>query len=275
MLIINAHNVITATPDAFDRAASPRLHVDAFRDVIDRLSQRFRWVTIGEVIEHDAPDFRAAALTFDDGHRGILTNALPILAERGIPAAVFIVTGAVTGRAPLHFDELEIAFRLAGAEPEALKRAKSALKVMPEASRRGEHERLLRRCGVTAADCRDAADEDERYATVDSDDLATLRAGGWTIGSHTRTHRAVSTLDDAELHGEIAGSRDDLRALGIDATAFAYPYGAAHHIGASAPKVVREAGYECALTMIAGGNTPKPDPFALRRVDVRDVIAYL
>lgn len=42
---------------------------------------------------------------------------------------------------------------------------------------------------------------------------AALAGQGHTVGSHTRTHRFLNLLDGAELHAELAGSREDLRAV--------------------------------------------------------------
>jgi peptidoglycan/xylan/chitin deacetylase (PgdA/CDA1 family) len=49
---------------------------------------------------------RHVCVTFDDGYRDNLTVAAPILRELGIPATVFVATGAVDGTAPFYwFDE--------------------------------------------------------------------------------------------------------------------------------------------------------------------------
>ena len=44
-----------------------------------------------------APDEAAVALTFDDGYRDILENALPVLRSHGFPSTVFVVPGAMEG----------------------------------------------------------------------------------------------------------------------------------------------------------------------------------
>lgn len=44
-----------------------------------------------------APGEAAVALTFDDGYRDVLQNALPVLREHGFPSTVFVVPGAITG----------------------------------------------------------------------------------------------------------------------------------------------------------------------------------
>ena len=44
-----------------------------------------------------APGEAAVALTFDDGYRDVLENALPVLREHGFASTVFVVPGAITG----------------------------------------------------------------------------------------------------------------------------------------------------------------------------------
>ena len=75
------------TPDAFRRqmealAASGQRVVDLYE--------------IGDLAL--APGEAAVALTFDDGYRDVLEDALPVLREHGFPATVFVVPGAIAGR---------------------------------------------------------------------------------------------------------------------------------------------------------------------------------
>jgi peptidoglycan/xylan/chitin deacetylase (PgdA/CDA1 family) len=85
---------------------------------------------------------------------------------------------------------------------------------------------------------------------------------GIEFGGHSRTHRNLTTLSDAEIHDEVHGSRRDLEdAAGRRVRAFAYPYGRSDErvIGA-----VREA-YDAAVTLEPGINNLRTDPFAMRR----------
>jgi peptidoglycan/xylan/chitin deacetylase (PgdA/CDA1 family) len=57
-------------------------------------------------------------------------------------------------------------------------------------------------------------------------ELKRLEEAGWEIGSHTRTHPHLTTLDDDALAEELRGSRAACeRALGHRVTSIAYPYG--------------------------------------------------
>jgi peptidoglycan/xylan/chitin deacetylase (PgdA/CDA1 family) len=61
------------------------------------------------------------------------------------------------------------------------------------------------------------------YMTAEQ--VKALAADGQEIGGHTRTHPHLATLTFEQQENEIAGSRQDLLALGIDPKSFAYPYG--------------------------------------------------
>lgn len=61
---------------------------------------------------------------------------------------------------------------------------------------------------------------------MDAATVEALHRQGIGFGGHARTHPDLTRLDDAALEEEVAGSRKDLAALGIEAPAFAPPYGA-------------------------------------------------
>jgi peptidoglycan/xylan/chitin deacetylase (PgdA/CDA1 family) len=62
---------------------------------------------------------------------------------------------------------------------------------------------------------------------MDWDEIRGLAERGWEIGSHSSTHRDLSTLDDAELDVELIRSRAEIEErLDRPCAAFAYPYSA-------------------------------------------------
>lgn len=85
-----------------------RLVVLGYHAVPDRLAGRFRRQV--EAIAQTstvlppgytgplAPGGRYAMITFDDGCRSVVRNALPALGARGLPCALFAVSGALGGR---------------------------------------------------------------------------------------------------------------------------------------------------------------------------------
>lgn len=89
---------------------------------------------------------------------------------------------------------------------------------------------------------------------------------GWEVGAHTLTHPDLTTVDDASLAREIAGSRALLRRrLGVPVTAFCYPAG---RNDARVRAAVKAAGFTTATTVEPGIARPGDDPFALPRIRV-------
>ena len=80
-------------------AATPR----RFREQMEFLaSEGYRVVGVSEAVDlavSGDPSERTLGLTFDDGYRDIAENALPVLAEHGFRATVFLATGVTDGRA--------------------------------------------------------------------------------------------------------------------------------------------------------------------------------
>jgi peptidoglycan/xylan/chitin deacetylase (PgdA/CDA1 family) len=93
---------------------------------------------------------------------------------------------------------------------------------------------VITKCvGMTTIPNTCRADTDRRYMTWAQ--IKQAQAAGWEIGSHTQTHPYLASSDatdgqpnvltPAQVTAELAGSKADLAAQGINATAFASPYG--------------------------------------------------
>src|SRR5438093_1176791 len=88
-LVLAYHNVVGTTALRGDRS----LHVPVarFRAQLERLVPRFRFVPLVELLarHRSGRSIRGlAAVTFDDGYRGVLRHALPVLQQLGVPATV-------------------------------------------------------------------------------------------------------------------------------------------------------------------------------------------
>lgn len=77
------------------------LHVrkDRFRSHLEFLQRRYRVISLDEYLKatraHQVLPEYAAVITFDDGYRNFLTAAAPLLLERGMPAAMFLIVDRV------------------------------------------------------------------------------------------------------------------------------------------------------------------------------------
>lgn len=219
-------------------------------------------------------------VTFDDGYAGNFEAAWPALREAGVPATIFLTTGFIDGDG-LWFDFARRALAAALAAgrrlPARPRRAlEAALGRWPGRARRPEWavERLKR---LRPAARRQLLDE---LAAADLplgpparplswDQVRTLAAMGWEIGSHTVTHPILSQLTAAQQFEEIEGARDRIRQeIGEAPPAFAYPNGGAGDFDETTCEVLRAGGSTVACTTLRGGNRPGCDLLRLRRVGV-------
>jgi peptidoglycan/xylan/chitin deacetylase (PgdA/CDA1 family) len=106
----------------------------------------------------------------------------------------------------------------------------------------------------------------ERVPLLGWDELAVLRDEGVSMGAHSVSHPALGSLSPVDVVRELAGSRTELRErLGVDARAFAYPYGdhdpsVAHLAGA--------CGFRQAVTCRPWPSALSDDPLELPRIEV-------
>jgi len=101
---------------------------------------------------------------------------------------------------------------------------------------------------------------------LSAQELRDMRAAGMEIGSHTRSHRALTETASAEREVELRGARQDLEdMLGGPVLSFAYPYG---KFDVGCVDAVRAAGYRAACTTRSGWALRDRDPLRMRRVSV-------
>lgn len=108
--------------------------------------------------------------------------------------------------------------------------------------------------------------DDERLADWDS--LERLERAGVAIGSHTKSHAVLDEIDPSRLTAELDGAAEELRRrLSSPTSLLAYPHGKHDR---AVRRAAASAGYEAAFTTSPGANSAATDPFALRRVGVKE-----
>jgi peptidoglycan/xylan/chitin deacetylase (PgdA/CDA1 family) len=87
----------------------------------------------------------------------------------------------------------------------------------------------------------------------------------WELASHTINHADLTTVDAADLHHEVAGSRRILEdRFGVTVNNFCYPAGRYDDV---VVKAVADAGYRGATTEVPGLAT-SADPYVLNRIEI-------
>jgi peptidoglycan/xylan/chitin deacetylase (PgdA/CDA1 family) len=234
---------------------------------IDWLARRFTIMSLDEIglrLESGRPFERpTAAITFDDGYGDVYQHVYPLLQRKGVPAAVFVVTGLVgTGR-PQIFDRFYLSLqmlqkqalplahtlaralcargfdarpleRFALAEDEPLRLMTLALNAFPQEQIEAALESLEERARLPE-------DELVQMSPLTWDMIQTMHRSGMTIGSHTARHRLLPCETSETVRDELVSSRRVLEAqLGAEVKHFAYPDG---RFNPAVVKAVRAAGY--------------------------------
>lgn len=173
---------------------------------------------------------RAVLVTFDDGYRSVLSEALPLLEKFEVPAVAFVCTGPSQTQRLLWYDALERQRR--AAEIEHAKR-------LPY----GEWRRLVEECSV-------AAGNDER-APLSPEQVAALAAHPLIeIGAHTVDHPILANASVSVQRQQIGESLDTLRQwTGRGVRAFAYPNGRpGYDFSPETVRIVRDLQIDCAFS---------------------------
>ncbi|GAB6058946.1 polysaccharide deacetylase family protein [Desulfonatronum parangueonense] len=90
---------------------------------------------------------------------------------------------------------------------------------------------------------------------------------GFQIGSHTMTHPHLSAIPQRQAMQEIDGSRKMLEdTFQVPVLSFCYPYG---EYTPWIVEIVRQEGYQTAVTLDPGVNRSGQDPFQIKRFGVR------
>jgi peptidoglycan/xylan/chitin deacetylase (PgdA/CDA1 family) len=98
-----------------------------------------------------------------------------------------------------------------------------------------------------------------------------LRRAGWEIGSHTMTHTILAGLEAPLARREVGDAKTLVEEqLGTSCDLFAYPNGLRGDFTPATQRLVLELGNLCAFAGIEGRVRRGFDPFAMRRISVKD-----
>lgn len=186
-------------------------------NILDYLKKDYDFINISDIDQTDFINCQSAnkkiVLTFDDAFKCHKRIADCILAPRDIKALFFVPTEFVG---------------LTGLDAFEFTRQKFFPKSSPKTLEKGS------------------------YDAMDWDDLKNLVKSGHTIGSHTRSHPALSNTPETQLNSEISESADFLEEkLNIEISHFAYPFGSIADVSSPAFNEAKKR-FEWAYSNIRG-----------------------
>jgi len=232
-----------------------------------------------ERLIRDDPSRRYAVLTFDDGYRDNALTALPVLERCNAPFMVYVPTGAPTrtlqawwlglrelfrSQDDISIDAMSARFHCPDFRTKVSALTKVTRWVHEDYSRAATLFPTFVKAGLSLSALNDLyfLDEDEI--------LALARHPLASIGGHTTSHVALTTLDISAARAEMIDNRSYLEnLLQRPIRHFAYPYGNFRAFGPREQYLASEAGFLTAATTLHGHlSNPQFNYFALPRVYV-------
>jgi peptidoglycan/xylan/chitin deacetylase (PgdA/CDA1 family) len=252
-----------------DETCDGAIGADIFRWQMTYVARHFRPLSLSDLIRRlergDSLPDRAVVVTVDDGYASFLRWALPVLRQVEIPATLFVVSDLVESGEWLYADRLRyVCDRMArDADYATTVAAIDSFKHLPPAGGEQRLTELAQTARVTVP-----AMAPEAFRLLSWSELQeVVRSGLVEIGSHSRRHAILSSVDDERARLEIEGSRCELQQrLEIEVSSFCYPNGLPGDYRPEHMAMVRDAGYRCATAAHFGCVTPSSDRFALPRV---------
>lgn len=266
ILVLAYHNIV---PEGGAAGGDASLHLprERFAAQLDALRETHRVVSLDRALDllmagAPAASSPVAVVTFDDAYRGAMTAGLDELAERGLPATVFVSPGAL-GAEGFWWDQLasgDAGSSRGGSAPEVPSREELLVAC---AGRGGTiRERASRRGWSMArppAHARPVTEEELREG-----------AGrrGVTFGSHGWSHANLAELGRERRAEELERSLRWLESEMGDAAlpVLSYPYG---RCSRATVEAARRTGYRAAFRIEGGICPPRgADPHRLPRTNV-------
>ena len=262
-------------------SATPR----QFEEHLQLLSDRFEVLSLEEyrdfLVGSKKVSSNAVIITIDDGYRDNFLYAFPLLKKYHLPATIFLTTGLIgSSRLPWwdrviwHISQtraLQVEVNGIGWLPLTTSTEKHfaiyailrTLKLMRPEQVGPMLEELIQKLG------RNLRDEPRERLFLSWEEIREMHRNGITFGAHSVSHPNLAKLNIDEIFKEVIESKETVESeLRTNVQAFAYPFGEPGHFDARVKKVVKDAGFLCAVSAFYGRHNQKGDRFALHRIPV-------
>lgn len=187
-------------------------------------------------------------ITFDDGHRSILKNALPVLIENNISSCIFIVTNYINSSQGFWWKRVRENEKKNKNSPQEITKHMILLKKI----KNKERLKIV-----------------ESYPPIPQKQLSTkdllyMQKNGMFIGNHTHTHPMLDTCTKSEIQNELTTSKilfDEWNIEGFKV--FAYPNGS---WDSQSENLLKKNGIELAFLFDHKLNPSKISPLRISRI---------
>lgn len=220
---------------------------------------------------------RSISITFDDGYADNLTVALPIMEKFGLTGTVFVATAYIDGGCMFNDAIAEMVTRTTcgvldlqelGLEcydtgsiehrRESINSIRKKARFYPPEQRNELVEKISRIAGVVSL---------PNDLMLTKSQVVELSRRGIEIGGHTITHPVLTSVDNNRARTEIMMGKKTLEDwIDKPVRSFAYPNGLpGRDLTNQHAAMVRDSGFELAVTTGKGVASSRSDPFQLPR----------
>ncbi|WP_235606768.1 polysaccharide deacetylase family protein [Syntrophotalea acetylenivorans] len=217
-------------------------------------------------------------VTFDDGYIDNYTLAYPLLKRLNVPAIFFIPTGLIDSRKLGWWDV--IAYLIKKTENtsvdyrgevvsleskiSAIKKFQGIMKIKPFEKTADLLHELSSLCDVPLPDIKKQSKE-----LMTWEQIKEVSDAGIDIGSHTHSHRVLSTISKYEQKKELSFSKSIIeKKIGKKVNTIAYPVGNYQHFNSDTINVISKTGYDAGFSFNTGINyTRELSGFNLKRIE--------
>jgi peptidoglycan/xylan/chitin deacetylase (PgdA/CDA1 family) len=264
---------VSATPEAF---AGQMNYVKAHYSVVDN-NRVLKWLR-GEIELPPNP----ALITFDDGYFDNMSNAYPILKDRGLSATIFLASAYMGSKKFFLWDLAAYCFYhtkrdsvlMPSGDHQGWVDMKSLDKVVNKwvGFVKYFNESKKWECVEKLSIDLDVAIPENVFAGLylSWDQVRELRGDIIEFGAHTVSHPILSKISIQEAENELVESKKHIEhEIGTAVRTFAYPNGGRSDFSPEVVELVKKTGYEMAFSLMPGPASYKEikrDRFTIRRI---------
>lgn len=275
LVILNYHRIRPDSPTAstpFDDGVFT-VSADQFFRQMKWLKQHTRILSEKDLIDqivtnkyiYQKLNCPSVVITFDDGYQDNYSIAYPMLRSLQIPAIFFICTEMIWERKLCWWDVLAYLIKKCRKPSIVINDHEYALQhnrlkiiadfqlQMKQYPRERIHNYI--RLISEASEIDLPSDDIQDRELMTRDQIREMAAHQMTIGSHTHTHQALSSLDNHEHQTELMVSKQLLeKTTGQPVKSVSYPFGRHQYVPLSIQDAARKCGYQLGFTSNFGVN---------------------
>lgn len=295
-VVLMYHRVLT--DEEWDRTGShPGMSVTTatFDRHMALLRRRFKPLTLDAFADHvlrKRPFPSSSCLiTFDDGWRDTMTNAMPVMRQHGLPVTVFLPVNFIGARRLFARELLAHLIMLAHQREREQPASAARIRTLLASAGLGRvldlsgfdlRARVVVALGDAPMDATmtklvadlghelgvSVADLDTPDTFITWQDVEAMTRAGVAFGGHGADHLQLALAKPEQVESEVRQSREMLENhVGPAVKAFAYPNGSCNPAVAD---TLRAHGYQLAFTTRAGLVGCDDDPFFLQRINMQE-----